>query len=321
MRKVLPALVIVVIAAIFVGIGLSRKGKGSSQIRVAVVPKTTASVFWEMVHAGAEAAGSEAGVKIFWNGPEVETDRERQKQIVEDFVVQKVSGIVLAPNDKKALVPSVEMIYDKGIPCVIIDSAIDTDKYVSFLATDNYKGGVIAARRLGQILDGKGKVIIVAWTPNSASTDKRVQGFTETMKKEFPSIRIVDSKYPNPPTVEQSLAASEDMLQKNPDIDGLFACNRDTAIGALQALQQGGYGGKIKMVGFDSDTSLINALEQGVIDSLVVQNPYRMGYEGVKTVLAVLDGKEVPKAVDTGVELVTRERLSEPKIRELLGLE
>jgi len=321
MKKAAPIIVIVVVAIAFILVGLMRKGHGTDQIRIAVVPKTTASVYWEMVRAGAEKAAAETGVKMFWNGPEVETDRERQKQIVEDFVVQKVSGIVLAPNDSKALVPSVEMIHQRGIPCVIIDSAIDTDKYVSFLATDNYKGGVMAAMRIGRILNGKGKVIIVAWTPNSASTDKRVKGFTETINKEFPDIHIVDSKYPNPPTVEQSLVVSEDMLQKNTDLDGIFACNRDTAVGAMQALQQSGRQGRVKMVGFDSDTSLINGLKDAVVDSLVIQNPHRMGYEGVKTILATLEGKKVPRSVDTGVELVTSERLNEPKIRKLLGLQ
>ncbi len=320
MKKAVVIIIGAAVVLIAIIIGIKRKGTGAGEIRIAVIPKSTASAFWEIVREGAMAAGAEEKVKILWNGPEVETDRERQKQIVEDFLVQKVSGLVLAPNDRNALVPSVENIYSKNIPCVIIDSGIETDKYVSFLATDNYKGGVIAAKRLGEILGGKGKVILVEWIPNSASTMDRAKGFSDTLTSEFKEMEIVDKKYPNPPTVEQALSICEDMLQKNPGIDGLFACNRDTAIGAMRALQKQQLSGKIKMVGFDSDPSLINGLNDGTIDSLVVQNPYKMGYEGVKTVMAKIRDKDVPRKIDTGVALIKKEDLEKPETKALLNL-
>ena len=181
MKKALHTIVLVLIAIIFIGIGISRKGKQESQRSIAVIPKGITHIFWESIRRGAEQAGVEAGVKIFWNGPEREGNREMQIQIIEDFITQKVSGIVLAPIDNKALVPSVEKIHAKKIPCVIIDSGIDTDKYVSFVATDNYKGGVIAARRMGRILNGRGKIVVVKYTPGSASTMKREDGFINTI--------------------------------------------------------------------------------------------------------------------------------------------
>jgi ribose transport system substrate-binding protein len=320
MKKALPVIIIVLIAAVFVAIGISRKGKNTDQIRIAVIPKGTTHIFWQSVHAGAEKAGEEAGVTIFWNGPKLETDREEQIQIIEDFLIKQVSGVVLAPLDSKALVPSVEKMYDDGIPCVIIDSGIETDKIVSFAATDNYKGGVLAARRMGEILDGKGKIIVVKYVPNSDSTTQRENGFIDTIQKEFPDIEIVDQQY-GMATVETSLQATEDMLTKNTELDGLYACNASTAVGAMQALQSQGRDGEVKMVGFDAEEALVNGLKSGVIDSLVVQNPYKMGYEGVKAVLAKLDGKEVPKRIDTGVELVTLDRLEEPAIKDLLNLQ
>ena len=319
MKKALPIIVIVVVAVVFIVFGIVRKGASGTQRRIAVIPKGTTHIFWQSVRAGAEKAGKETGVKIFWNGPKLETDREEQIQIIEDFIVQKVSGIVLAPLDRKALVPSVVKMFENNIPCVIIDSGIDTGKIVSFAATDNYKGGVLAARRMGEILNGKGKVIVVRYVPNSASTTDRENGFIDTIKKEFPGIEIVDEQY-GMATVETALQATEDMLTKNTELDGLFACNAPTAVGAMQALQSQGRK-EIKMVGFDAEDALVNGLKSGVIDSLVVQNPYKMGYIGVKTIVDKLDGKEVPKHIDTGVELVTRERLEEPDIKELLNLQ
>ncbi len=318
MKKALPIIILlVVILIIFIGVGISRKGKGGGQRRIAVIPKGITHIFWESIRRGAEKAGAEAGVKIFWNGPEREGNREMQIQIIEDFITQKVSGIVLAPIDNKALVPSVEKINDKSIPCVIIDSGIDTDKYVSFVATDNYKGGVIAAKRMGKILNGKGKIVVVKYAPGSASTMKREDGFINTIEKEFLGIEIVDSKY-GLDTVETALQAAEDLLTKNAELDGIFACNESTSVGTLRALQSQRRAGKMKMIGFDAGGLLIEGVQAGIVDSLVVQNPFKMGYEGVRVLIAALDGEKVGRRVDTGVTLVTKENLETPEIQALL---
>jgi len=317
MKKVLLIIVLILVAIIFIGIGIANKGKETHKRQIAVIPKGTSHIFWKSIRAGAEKAGAEAGVTIFWNGPERESNRQKQIEIVEDFITQRVSGIVLAPIDSKALVPSVEKIHARNIPCVIIDSGIDTDKYVSFVATDNYKGGVIAAKRMGKILAGKGKIIVVKYASGSASTTKRENGFIETIRKEFPGIKIVDTKY-GMDTVETALQATEDLLTKNAELDGLFACNESTSVGALRALQSQGRAGKVKMIGFDAGQLLINGLREGAVDSLVVQNPYKMGYEGVKIMLDKLNGKKVPRHIDTGVTLVTKENMQSPRIQALL---
>ncbi|HZM01598.1 MAG TPA: substrate-binding domain-containing protein [Candidatus Saccharimonadales bacterium] len=283
---------------------------------IAVIPKGSTHAFWKAVHAGADAGGKEFGYQIYWNAPELETDRERQIQIIEDFIVQKVDGLVVAPVDKEAMVPSIEKLASMGIPCVIIDSAVDTDKYICFAATDNYKGGAMAARRMGKILDGKGKVVVIKYAPGSASTADRENGFMETLKKEFPGIEIVDSKY-GMATVETALQASEDLLTRHPDLQGLFACNASTAVGAFRALQSQKRP-EVKMVGFDAEAALLDGMRAGQIDSLVVQDPYKMGYEGVKAIAAHYKGQPVEKRIDTGVTVVTRESLDDPKIKELL---
>jgi ribose transport system substrate-binding protein len=317
MKKIVPVVIIVIVAAVLIGIGLSNKGKEKGKLQIAVIPKGTTHVFWQSIHRGAMKAAEESGAEIFWNGPDRESDREKEIQIVEDFLTRKVSGIVLTPNDDKALVPVVEKVATSGMPCVIIDSAIQTDKYVSFVATDNYQGGVIAAKRMGEILGGKGRVIVIKYAPGSASTTERENGFMDTIKKDFPDITIVDTKF-GMDTVETSLQATEDLLTKNTSLDGLFACNESTATGAIRALQSSGRAGKIKMVGFDAGALLIEALRKGDIDSLVVQNPYKMGYEGVKCLIDKINGKEVPKRIDTGVKLITKDNIDTPEIQALL---
>jgi ribose transport system substrate-binding protein len=286
---------------------------------IVVIPKGTTHIYWQSVKAGADAAGKEFDYDIQWNGPERETDRERQIQIIEDFIVQKVDGVVLAPLDKDALVPSVEKLDSLKIPCAIIDSGIATDKYVTFAATDNYHGGVLAAERMGKILDGKGNVIVLKYVAGSASTTERENGFIETIQKEFPGIKIVDSKY-GQDTVETALQAAEDMLTRNKDVQGFYACNAPTTVAALQALQSQNRP-EIKMVGFDAEKALIEGLKAGQIDALIVQNPYKMGYEGVKAVVMSIQGKPVEKKIDTGVAVVTKDVLDQPEIKTLLNIQ
>lgn len=319
MRKIV-FIMICVVAVLFVSSCRKEPAGGEKKLTIAVIPKGTTHIFWQSVHAGALKAAAEFGVEIEWIGPERENDRERQIQIIDDFIVKKVDGIVLAPNDSKALVPSVEKVASKGIPCVIIDSAVDTDKYVCFAATDNYQGGVIAAKRMGKILGGKGNVLVLKYAPGSASTEKRERGFFDTIAKEFPDITIVDQKY-GMDMVETSRQAAEDLLTRNPQVDGFYACNETTAIGALQGLSSQGRLDKIKFIGFDAGDTLINGLKAGKIDSLVVQDPLKMGYEGVKAIVDTLNGKAVAKRIDTGVELITLERLEEPAIKKLLNLQ
>ncbi len=304
------------LSAVLLAIGFARK-KGSSLQSIAVVPKGTTHIYWQSVRKGAEKAGNEFGYKILWTGPERETDRERQIQIVEDFIEQRVAGVVLAPCDAKALAPSVERLFASKIPCVIIDSGIDTPKYVSFAATDNYQGGALAARRMGKILGGAGKIVVVKYVPGSASTTDRENGFIDTLAKEFPDIKITDAKY-GQDTVETALQATEDLLTKNPDLNGLFACNSSTSVGAMQAIQSQRRK-EVKMIGFDSETALVNGLKDGLIDSLVVQDPAKMGYEGVKSVALARKGKEVQRRQDTGVQLITKDSLSNPETAALVG--
>lgn len=284
---------------------------------IAVIPKGTAHVFWQSVHAGALTAGKELGVEIAWNGPQTETMKDQQIAITQDFLVRKVDGMVLAPQDQNALVKVVEQIADARIPCVIFDSGINSDKYVSFVATDNYKGGVKAAQELGRLLNGKGTCIITRCDPGADSTNQREKGFEETLAKEFPDIKIVASQY-GYSDKDKSRAVTEDMLTANPNVDAIFGSNESSTHGALMALRGLSLAGKKIFVGFDSSSDLIDGLQKKEIHALVLQNPFNMGYQSVKAVVNYMDGMNVEKRIDTGVYLITSETMNEPENKNLL---
>ena len=284
----------------------------------AVVPKGQANSFWQTVHAGAVAEAEEAKVDIDWNGPALESDFTRQVEIVDDFTNRHVDGIELAPNDREALVPAIHRAHEAGIPLTIIDSGANTDEYVSFVATDNYGGGVIGARRLGEILGKRGDVALIANAPGSASTLAREQGFKDTLAKEFPQIKLVAWQY-GMADYARSLSVTEDILTAHPELDGLFASNESSAVGAVQGVKARGLAGKVKVVGFDSSPALVDDLRSGAIDALVVQDPFRMAYEGLKTLVDYRAGRKPPREIDLPPTLVTHDNLSEPKIQQLLS--
>jgi ribose transport system substrate-binding protein len=269
------------------------------------------------VLAGAQEAGRDYGYEIIWDGPDRETNSARQIEIVDDAIARKVEGVVLAPVDRQNLVPSVDKLDQLNIPCAIIDSGLDTVHFVSFAATDNYQGGVLAAQRMGHVLGGKGNVLVVRHIAGSHAAVKRVSGFVETISNDFPGIKIVDSES-GQDTAEIAKKVTTEMLKRNPDVQGLFACNVDMSVGALEALQEQKRT-EVKMVAFDPDKSLIDGLRSGQVAGIIVQNPYKMGYEGVKALALHNKGQSSQRLIDTGIELVTGENLTDPKIMRLLG--
>ena len=308
----------IVIFACCFGCAKSEPKKAAGQRVIAVIPKGTAHIFWQSVHAGALKAGKEFGVKIEWNGPQTETMKDQQIAITQDFVSRKVDGIVLAPQDQNALVQVVEQVAAARIPCVIFDSGINTEKYVSFVATDNYKGGVKAGEEMGRLLKGKGTVIITRCDPGSDSTNQREKGFEDTIKSKFPEVKIIDSQYGNSDK-EKSRAITEDMLTAHPDVDAVFASNESSTHGALMALRGQNYAGKKIFVGFDSSPDLLDGLNKKEIQALVLQNPVNMGYQSVKAAVGFLDGVNVEKRIDTGVYLITPENANTPENQQLIN--
>ena len=302
--------------------GTARAGGGKT-FTLAVIPKGTTHEFWKSIHAGAAQAAQEltaAGdsVRIIWKGPLREDDREQQVQVVEGFTSQGVSGIVLAPLDSRALVRPVEEAKNAGVPTVILDSGLESDQIVSFVATDNYKGGELCAERLGTLLGGKGKVLLLRYQEGSNSTEQREKGFLDKMKSAYPGITIVSSDQYAGATRETAKRTSENLLNRfGSDLSGIFTANESSTVGMLLALQDIAKAGKIKFVGFDASQTLLDAMRAHQLDGVAVQNPMKMGYLAVKTMVAHLKGQPVEKRIDTGVSLVTPETMDTPEAKEL----
>ena len=294
-------------------------------LTIAVIPKGTTHEFWKTIHAGAVKAQREltaAGqpVKVIWKGPLKEDDRTGQIDVVQNFMVQGVSAIVLAPLDSKALVAPVRDATEAGIPVVIIDSGLKYDKVASFIATNNYDGGAKAAERMGEVLGGKGRVLVLRYMVGSASTELREAGFLDTIAKKFPEIKIVSSDQYAGATREQAQTSAQNLLSALKDkIDAVFTSNESACAGMIQALKSFNLDGKIKHIGFDASEPLIKALKAGAVQGLIVQDPFQMGYLGVKAAVAKLTGQPVEAKVDTPVKLVTPENIATPEIQALLS--
>jgi ribose transport system substrate-binding protein len=293
-------------------------GAQSKKTVIAVIPKGTTHIFWKSVHAGAVKASQESGVEIIWQGPQKEDDRQMQIEVVQNFISRGVQAIVLAPLDDAALVRPVEAAIKRKIPVVIIDSDLKSDQYASFVATDNYQGGKIAAKRLAELMAGKGNALMMRYNEGSASTANRERGFLDGMKEFAPDAVLVSTDQYGGVTAASAMQTAQNLLNKYQRLDGVFCPNESTTFGMLRALQTAGKAGKVKFVGFDTSEPLVNALKAGEIQGLVAQNPFHMGYLGVKTAIDAIKGAHVEKRIDTGVQLITPDNLAQPAIQELL---
>ncbi len=301
------------------------KGGAGKPLRIAFVPKGTTHEFWRTIHAGAvkaqrDLAAKGIHVEILWKGPLREDDREQQVQVVESFASQGVDGIILAPLDEKALVRPVEEAKRLGVPTVIVDSALASDQIVSFVATDNLKGGEMAADELGRLLGGKGRVLLLRYQEGSASTTAREEGFLARLKGGWPGLDLLVADQYAGPTVDTAKRAAENLLNRyGRDIEGVFVVNETSTGGMLLALQDAGLAGKVKLVGFDGTPALVAAMRAGQLHGFVLQNPFRMAALGVETMVDHLLGKPAPKRVDTGVIVVTPANLDTPEVQGLLN--
>jgi ribose transport system substrate-binding protein len=284
---------------------------------IAVVPKATSHLFWLSVQAGAMAAGEEFGVQVEWNGAASETDFTRQIQILDSFVSRRVDGIAVAPTERKVLLNSLDRAAAAGIPVTVFDSGLDSENYMSFLATNNYEAGQMAARSLGRLLEGKGNVAVLMHTPGSGSTMDRERGFTDALQTEFPGIKIVASQYGQSDR-SKAMAAAENILTAHPGLNGIFASSEPSSVGAALAIKSRGLVGKVRLLAFDSSDGMIEDLKAGVIDAMVVQDPFRMGHDAVKTIVDKLNGQTPPKRIDLSARVVTRADLEKTEVQRLL---
>ena len=300
----------------------SADGMAAKKLRIAVIPKGTTHVFWKSVHAGAEQAAKELGdVTILWKGPLLEDDRDGQMNVVQDFVTSKVNGICLAPLDKQGLIGPVNEAVEAGIPVVIFDSALqDESKIVSYVATDNLKGGELAARHMSESLGGRGNVILLRYNSGSESTEQREEGFLNELKTNHPGITVISSDEYAGTTPEKSLDKATQVLGKfRNKVDGIFAVCEPNANGVMIALKETQLAGKVKFIAFDSSEDLIRAMQDGTCHGIVLQDPVKMGYQAVMATVKSIRGENVDKRISTGEFLATPENMKTPEIDKLLN--
>jgi ribose transport system substrate-binding protein len=284
-------------------------------VTIAVIPKASADIFWQSVHAGAVKGAEENHVGVVWDGPPNETDIAGEMQIMETMVNRQVDAIALAPSDRSAFKVVVNRAAEAHIPVIIYDSGLDGGKFTSFVATDNYAGGELGADRLGHILNGKGNIVMIKTTPGGASTTAREDGFRHELQTKFPNVRILDERF-GMASIAQSLTVTENMLTAHPNLDGIFCSNESGSTGAAQAIKE--RGSKVRIVGFDSSPILIQELKAGTIDSLVIQNPFKMGETAVDEAVKAARKEKIPSEIFLPPRLITAADLNDPVVQAQL---
>jgi len=284
---------------------------------IAVIPKGTSQVFWVQVQRGVLAAGKQYGVEIIWNGPSLETDHDRQIQIIDSMIARRVDGIAVAPAERKALAGPIERATAAGIPLTVFDSAVDSSSYMSYVATNNVEVGKMGAREIGRLLNGKGDIAMLMNAPGSASTMEREQGFEQELKDKFPDVRIVARQY-GMSDRSRAMGAAENILTAQPALSGIFASSEASGVGCALALKARALAGKVKLVAVDASDTMVEDLRNGAISALVAQDPYRMGFATVETLVNKLHGQTPPRQIDLPATLITKENLDTPEVQKLL---
>ena len=293
-------------AALLAGLAAGACNRGREDVTIALVTKAMDSEFWLMVAAGAKAGAAERpGVKLTIVAPDREINVDQQVSILEDQVRRGVKALVVSPAGSAQVMSALELASSRGIPVVLIDTDAPFAKKVSYIGTDNRRGGQLAAKCLVDRLAGKGEVALISGVPGNESQDARAQGFIDAVAL-VPGMKLVAQQ---PANSERSLGLTvmENILTAHPDVKGVFATNDQMALGAMEALDARGLRGKVAIVGFDATKEAVQATVDGKLAGSVAQNPRAMGQKGVEAALAALDGRPVDKRIDTGTELVTKE--------------
>jgi ribose transport system substrate-binding protein len=289
---------------------------------IPIIVKDTTSNYWQIVLAGARKAGKDLNVNVPELGAQSESDINGQISILENAVSEKPVAVVISPTQKAALGKPIDEAAKK-VKIIGIDSAADSNAFTSFLTTDNVQGGRIAADGLADAIKAKygkaeGDVALITSIPGVGSLDQRAKGFKEEIAAKYPGLKLVADKVADGQATT-GLNIMTDLITANPDLRGVFASNLIMAQGAGQAVAENKVSDKIMLIGFDSDDKTVKFLADGNIKALVVQDPYRMGYDGIKTALAASKGEKVEEKVDTGANLITKENMNSPRSQELLS--
>ena len=316
MKKAL-LFIFIITFAVFGVFASGDKEAADGKVRIAVVSKGFQHEFWQTVKLGTEKAAEELGIETYFVGPPSESMVDQQINMVEDAITQRVTGLLLAALDSVALVPSVEKAAERGIVVGGFDSSVDSDIPVTFVATDNLSAGAIAAEELAKAINGDGLVAVVAHDATSGTGIQRRDGFINHIKANYPDITLIDTIYgggDHQITMNKSL----DLIKANPTLKAVYATNEGSAVGVGLAIKDADKADTITVIGFDSSEQEIGLLQEGVIDGFVVQNPYNMGYLGVKRLYEAITGETVEKVIDTGAKFVSLSNFNDADVQKLI---
>jgi ribose transport system substrate-binding protein len=313
MKRIKRALVVLVV----VGFLTSCQVVFAQELNIVVIPKGSDHVFWDFIRVGVEKAVSEIGnINLTWRGPAFNDDTPSQIKLMELYTRKQMDAIILVPTDEHALLEPVKKAIEAGIKVIVIDSGIDGNYHLSFIGTDNFQGGVLAAQHLSSLLGDKGKVLVLRTVKGSASTDRRAEGFLEEIEK-HPKIEIVADEYGGG-SLGRSYHFAKKILEQHSGIQGIFTVNESSTAGMLKALRALNLAAGIQFIGFDASYDLIEGLASRDIAGLVIQDPRRMGYLGVKAAVAAVRGETLAPLIYTGVVLATPDNYQTPGIHGLL---
>lgn len=315
---------LLLIAAATLGLAFATQARAAdfSKEKIVVIVKATTSQYWATVFDGARAAAKVLGVQISTLGATAETDVAGEVTIMENVIATKPAAIVIAATNAAALAKPIAHATAAGIPVIVVDSNANTNKYVTFLATNNHTGGVKAADELARCIKARtGKVVgqmaYLTAVAGAQSLNDRDKGFLDELKK-YPGLKIVQHRTGNNDPA-RALSDSEDILTRHPGLVGIFADNEIEGDGAGTALSEKNLGSKICLVSFDTSDEELGFVHKGIIDALIVQNPFMMGYAGVWYGVAAAHGVVFPHYVDSGVSVVTKANIGSPAMAGLLN--
>lgn len=311
MKKWMPLLlgcVVVLLCPVYAG-----------DLNIVFIPKSRDQDFWTFMRQGVDRAVREVGqIQLTWRGPAHNDDVDSQIEILRIYSRPGVDAIIIAPTDRGRLVGPIKHATALGIKVVAVDSALDGNAHVNFVTTNNYAAGRLAAQHLSGLLGGQGTVALLRTIAGSGSTDDRANGFIDYLKRNAPRVTIVADEYGGGTRGKAARSAAL-LLEKHPNVDGIFAVNESTCDGVLRALRRAGLAGTKKFVGFDTTDFLLDGLRKQEINGLVVQDPRQMGYLSMKAAAAAAKGTPVKESIIfTDAVVVTRDNYQHPEIQALL---
>jgi ribose transport system substrate-binding protein len=282
---------------------------------IALISKGFQHQFWQAVKAGADKAAAEFGANVTFEGPESETQVDRQMDMLAAALSRQPDAIGFAALDSQAAVPLLQQASDAGIPIIAFDSGVDSDIPLSTATTDNVAAAALAADKMAELIGGEGKVAVVAHDQTSRTGIDRVDGFVNRIKEAYPNIEVVSVQYGGGDQL-QSTEITKSILLANPDLKGIFGANEGSAIGVANGKQE--LGSQIVVIGFDSGAAQKGMITSGVMAGAITQNPVGIGYETVKAAIGALKGEELPKIIDTGFYYYDASNMADPEIAAVL---